>query len=211
MKLWSNSFVDNGVISTEFAFFKLDIDGHVVLSSNKNPHLAWEDAPSGTQSFVIICRDVDAPTHGDDMNREGCEIPLDLPRVTFLHWVLVDVPLTVSEIAAASHSQGVTPRGKFGPEALDGLRHGTNDFTNWFRFSGDQSMQGSYYGYDGPCPPWNDARIHHYVFTLYALNIPKVLLSGSFDGHQVYSSIKSHVLAEASITGTYTLNPRLVR
>ena len=31
-------------------------------------------------------------------------------------------------------------------------------------------MAGQYFGYDGPFPPFNDSLVHHYVFTLYALN-----------------------------------------
>lgn len=209
MKLWSDSFADNAAIPGEFAFGVIDPANHVALSGNKNPHLAWSDAPDGTKSFVLICHDVDVPSKGDDVNQEGKEISAELPRVDFFHWVLVDIPATEKEIPAASHSHGVTPRGKFGPEALDGLRHGINDYTGWF--ANDPDMTGDYYGYDGPCPPWNDSRVHHYVFTLYALDIERLPLEGRFDGHQVREAIKAHVLAEAQVTGTYTLNPRLAQ
>ncbi|WP_268989357.1 YbhB/YbcL family Raf kinase inhibitor-like protein, partial [Ralstonia solanacearum] len=86
-------------------------------------------------------------------------------------------------------------------------RHGINDYTGWF--AGDKDMRGDYYGYDGPCPPWNDARRHRYTFTLYALDIDRVPVAGAFTGAQVRDAIKGHVLAEASVTGTYTLNPSL--
>ena len=71
-------------------------------------------------------------------------------------------------------------------------------------------MDGKYFGYDGPCPPWNDSIIHHYVFTLYALDIYRTPLDGAFTGQDVRKSIKKHVLAETSIVGTYTQNPRLL-
>ena len=70
-------------------------------------------------------------------------------------------------------------------------------------------MEGDYYGYDGPCPPWNDSLIHHYVFTVYALDLPSLPLAGRFTGADARRAIEGHVLAQASITGTYTLNPRL--
>jgi hypothetical protein len=70
-------------------------------------------------------------------------------------------------------------------------------------------MSGDYCGYDGPCPPWNDAIIHHYVFTLYALDIERVPVDGKFTGQQVRDAIRGHILDQASITGTYTLNPSL--
>ncbi|QBC30704.1 YbhB/YbcL family Raf kinase inhibitor-like protein [Pandoraea sp. XY-2] len=207
MKVWSDSFADNAAIDEQFAFGKPDAQAHVALSQNKNPHLAWSDAPAGTRSFVVICTDSDVPSQGDDVNQEGREVPATLPRVDFYHWVLVDVPASVSEIPAAGHSNHVTPRGKFGPDALDGMRHGINDYTAWF--AGDESMRGDYYGYDGPCPPWNDTIVHHYHFTVYALDIARVPLDGRFGGDDVLAAIQPHVLGQARVTGTYTLNPAL--
>ena len=43
-------------------------------------------------------------------------------------------------------------------------------------------MSGDYFGYDGPCPPWNDALVHRYVFTLYALDVATLGLQGPFTG-----------------------------
>jgi Raf kinase inhibitor-like YbhB/YbcL family protein len=68
-------------------------------------------------------------------------------------------------------------------------------------------MAGNYHGYDGCCPPWNDTLLHHYVFTLYALDIARCPVEGSFKGPDVLAAIKGHVLAEAKITGVYSLNP----
>ena len=70
-------------------------------------------------------------------------------------------------------------------------------------------MEGKYYGYDGPSPPWNDSIIHHYVFTIFALNMNSTLVYGDFTGHELRSAIDGHVLAEARVVGTYTQNPRL--
>lgn len=206
MKVWSDSFADNAAMDAQFAFGKPDAETHVALSQNKNPHLAWSDVPAGTRSFVVICTDSDVPSQGDDVNKEGREVPADLPRVDFFHWVLVDVPASINEIPAASHSNHVTPRGKFGPDALDGMRHGVNDYTAWF--AGDDTMKGDYYGYDGPCPPWNDTIVHHYHFTVYALDVARVPRDGRFDGNDVLAAIKPHVLGSASVTGTYTLNSK---
>ena len=72
-------------------------------------------------------------------------------------------------------------------------------------------MHGNYYGYDGPAPPWNDPLMHHYVFTLYALDVPHLEVPGALTGENVRAALAGHVLAEASITGTYSLNPRLQR
>lgn len=68
-------------------------------------------------------------------------------------------------------------------------------------------MSGDYYGYDGPCPPWNDSIVHHYVFTLYALDVATCSVSGKFNGGDVRAAIQGHVLEETKITGLYSLNP----
>lgn len=205
MKLTSASFSDGARIPGEFAFCIPATEGHVCLGKNLNPQLAWDEAPAGTRSFALICHDPDVPSKGDDVNQEGRSVPADLPRVDFFHWVLVDIPADAREIAAGAYSSAVTPAGKSGPAAANDTRQGINDYTVWF--AGDAAMAGDYYGYDGPCPPWNDTLLHHYVFTLYALDIDKCPLTGRFGGADLRKAISGHVLAEASLTGTYTLNP----
>lgn len=205
MKLLSNSFRDGEAIPGEFAFAVEDAQSHVALSNNRNPHLTWTDVPEGTESFALIVHDPDVPSKGDDVNKEGREVPASLPRVDFYHWLLLDIPAETTEIAAASQSDGVTARGKSGPEAPGGLRHGINNYTQWF--ASDPEMSGDYYGYDGPCPPWNDAIVHHYVFTLYALDIAELPVEGKLTPDNILAALKGHVLEEASLTGTYTLNP----
>lgn len=207
MKLVSHSLIDGQPVPAEFVFAVIDRTNHVALSTNRNPHLAWSDIPTGVRSFAIICHDPDVPSRGDDVNQEGREVPADLPRVDFFHWTLWNIPASVSEIAAGSASDGVTARGKPGPDAGGGRQHGLNDYTGWF--AGDADMKGDYFGYDGPCPPWNDSIIHHYVFMVYALDVEKLDISGDLSGASVRAAIAPHVLAEASITCTYTLNPRL--
>lgn len=207
MKLQSQSFSDLQSIPVKYGFGKYDAQSRVALADNINPHLAWSDVPAGTKSFVILCVDKDVPSKPDDVNQPDREIPSNLPRVDFYHWVLVDIAPNTTEIAEGAYSQGVTPRGKSGPLSLDGTRQGINDFTQWFAH--DRDMNGDYFGYDGPCPPWNDSLIHHYTFTVYALDIDELPLKGKFTGPDVLHAIQGHVLGQASLTGTYTLNPRL--
>lgn len=207
LKLSSESFVDGQSIPVEFAFGRIDPKQHVALSDNRNPQLRWEDVPPGTRSFAVICHDYDVPSKPDDVNQDGREVPADLPRVDFFHWVLVDLPADCRAIDAGEHADGVTPKGKTGPTAPGGARHGINDYTSWF--SGDPDMAGDYYGYDGPCPPWNDSVIHHYVFTVYALDVETLPVKGRFTGADALKAIHDHALGQASLTGTYTLNPRL--
>lgn len=70
-------------------------------------------------------------------------------------------------------------------------------------------MAGDYYGYDGPCPPWNDERLHHYLFRLYALDVPRLALAGRFTGRQALDAIHGHILDEARLVVAYSLNPAL--
>lgn len=207
MKLETNSFRNDQPIPTQFAFCDVDPDDHVKMAPNRNPELRWSDAPDGTKSFVLLCHDPDVPSAGDDVNQEDREVPEDLARVDFFHWVLVDIPPTMTRVESGEFCDGVTARGKDGPAGPNGTRQGINDYTNWF--AGDDEMKGDYYGYDGPCPPWNDTLIHHYHFKLYALDVEKCPVEGTFTGQDVRDAIEGHVLAEATVIGTYTLNPRL--
>jgi Raf kinase inhibitor-like YbhB/YbcL family protein len=209
MRLWSDSWDNGERIGARFAAGRLDEGAGVAFSDNVNPHLAWSDLPAGTRSLVLICHDFDVPSRGDDVNQPDREVPSDLPRVDFFHWVLVDLPPTLAQIAEGEFSRGFTPRGKPGPQALYGARQGLNDYTGWF--AGDAERAGQYFGYDGPFPPFNDSLVHHYVFTLYALDVPRLPLEGAFTGQQVREALAGHVLDAATYSGTYTLNRRLVR
>ena len=120
----------------------------------------------------------------------------------------MDLPAALREIAQGEFAKGFVQKGRSGPATLHGARHGLNDFTGWFASNPD--MAGQYFGYDGPFPPFNDSLVHHYVFTVYALSVPKVAVDGAFTGAQVRAAIAPHVLAEASLTATYTLNARLL-
>lgn len=207
MKFWSNSFKDHGVIPGEYAFAVTDPASHIALSTNRNPHFGWSDLPAGTHSLALICHDPDVPSVGDDVNQAGRIIPADLPRVHFYHWVLIDLLPGIHSIVEGEYSNTITPRGKPGPAVANGARQGLNDYTGWF--AGDEKMSGNYFGYDGPCPPWNDAIVHRYVFTLYALRVPHLNVHDNFNGEQVRAAMAGNILAEASVSGLYALNPTL--
>ena len=207
MFLTSPSFRVGERIPTRHAFCKPAPDTHVTLADNISPELSWGEAPAGTRSFVLICHDPDVPSEGTDVNQEGKQVPADLPRVDFFHWVLVDIPATADRIGAGADSNSVTAGGKGTEPGSQGSRRGINSYTDWF--AGDPQMGGSYFGYDGPCPPWNDSILHHYVFTLYALDLERCPVEGAFDGPAVRAAIKGHVLRQASLTGVYSLNPEV--
>mgnify|MGYP001613062389 CR=1 FL=1 len=207
MKLSSRSISKSGVIPGRCAFAVQSPAGHIRISHNRNPHLAWRGAPAATKSFVLACIDTDVPTSGENVNREGLTVPASLPRTEFVHWLMINIPPTVTEIAEGACSQGVTAHGKTAPAGPDGSVQGLNDYTNWF--AGDAAMEGRYLGYDGPCPPWNDEIVHHYRFKLFACDLASLPLAAGFTLAELRAALKDHVLARDMLVGRYTLNPAL--
>jgi len=199
-------FADGGTIPDSMAFCVPAAKGHVSLGSNQSPEMKWSQVPEGTKSFVVICHDSEVPTIGDDVNKEGKTIPRDLERTDFFHWVMADMTPGLRGLSAGQDSDKVTRGGK-APGPTDYGARGINDYTSWF--AGDEKMRGEYGGYDGPCPPWNDERMHVYHFTVYALSVDSLKIDGSFSGPQVLAALEGKVLDEATWTGTYTLNKTL--
>lgn len=173
---------------------------------NRSPHLAWSGAPATTKSYALICVDIDAPASAENANKADRTIPSDCPRAEFYHWVLIDIPVSRTELTEGVDSSGITPKGKEPGHTPHGVR-GLNNYTDWF--ASDAQMGGAYAGYDGPWPPFNDERPHRYVFTLYALDVETLGLTGTFGGPDVIKAIEGHVLDHASLTGIYSLNPNV--
>jgi len=203
MLLTSESLADGKSIPEQNALGKYDPESHATFAANQNPQLTWSGVPDGTKSVAIIGVDIDAPTKPDDVNKEGRTVPADLPRADFYHWVLVDLPPEDGAIAEGELSSGLTAHGKEekGPRG----RRGKNDYTGWF--AGNPDMEGDYFGYDGPFPPWNDSIKHRYRFTVYALDVDVCAVEPGFGGGDVAKAIDGHVLDQASINGTYKINP----
>jgi Raf kinase inhibitor-like YbhB/YbcL family protein len=205
MKLGSESFSHQEPIPGRCAFCIADAEQHASHGSNRNPALSWSAVPEGTKSLVLICNDPDVPATPANVNTEGKTISARRKRTDFCHWVLVDIPADAVGIQEGEFSDGVTARGKSGPSSARGTRQGINDYTQWF--AEDQDMAGSYFGYDGPCPPWNDSIVHHYHFTLYALDFERCPVGGEFTARSVLDAMQGHILETATLTGTYSLNP----
>ncbi len=200
MRLRSDSIQPGQPIAATYAMGQADGFG-----GNRNPHLAWDAVPAGTQSFVLLCVDPDVPTVAEMVGRDDVQIPVEQPRTEFVHWVAVDLPADLREIAEGSASDGVVAKGKQQPPGLDGARQGLNSYTDWF--AGDAAMGGDYHGYDGPYPPANDLRMHRYFFRLFALDVARLDVPARFTAADALRAMQGHVLAEASLHGTYSLNP----
>lgn len=149
-KLSSSAFPPNGAIPIAYT-----CDG-----SDNPPPLKWGGAPDGTKSLALIVDDPDAPDP-------------KAPKRTYVHWVLYDIPLSVTGLSDVG---GATPTG---------AREGIND---WKRR-----------GYGGPCPPIGR---HRYFFKLYALDAVLGDL-GSPTKADLEAAMRGHVLAHAELMGTY--------
>ena len=202
MHLHSNSIKNAKPIAAEFAMGQPEGFG-----GNRNPHLAWQEVPQGTRSFALLCVDPDVPTVAETVGREDLQIPVEQPRGDFIHWVMVDIAAMQREIAIGSCSDGITAKGKSSPAGPAGARQGLNDYTGWF--AGNAEMGGDYYGYDGPYPPFNDLRLHRYFFRLFALDVEQLELPQRFTAADAFRAMHGHVLGEASLYGTYSLNATL--
>ena len=150
LSIKSPSFDHNAEIPKKFTCQGEDI----------SPALQWSDLPEGTKSLALIVDDPDAPDP-------------KAPKMTWVHWVLYDIPPDAS---------GLDEAVKKLPE---GTREGLND---WKRT-----------GYGGPCPPIGR---HRYFHKLYALGI-KLGDKGALTKKALLEAIKDHVLAKGQLVGTY--------
>jgi hypothetical protein len=150
MMITSSAFSQNGAIPKAYTCEGRDI----------SPPLAWSGIPESARSLLLIVDDPDAPDPR-------------APRMTWVHWVLYNLPVGISGLPEAVRS---LPAG-----ALEGL----ND---WKRT-----------GYGGPCPPIGR---HRYFHKLYALDVVLPDL-GRPTGKALEQAMRGHVVAEARLVGTY--------
>jgi len=136
-------------------------DDQVADQGNTSPHLAWSEVPEGTKSFVITGFDPDAPTPSG-----------------FWHWVLVDVPADVRELASGAAS-GELPGAAF---------HVRND--------------GGEAGFLGAAPPQGD-QPHRYFFVVHAVGEETLGVDSDASPAVVSFNLAFKTLGRAILHGTY--------
>lgn len=100
----------------------------------------------------------------------------DAPTKSWVHWVLFNIPADIATLRAGEQpSNFVAGRTDF-PAPVDGV-----------------------WRYGGPCPP---SGVHHYHFTLYALDSMVNLPAGS-SREELLAAMQGHVLAKADLIGLY--------
>ena len=161
LTITSNSFKDGDylgqdyILSAEFGFG--------CAGGNQSPHLKWTGAPAATKSFAVTCLDPDAPTGSG-----------------FWHWVVVNIPATVSELAQGAGNLG----GKLPAGALQ-IR---NDLGTA--------------AYIGPCPPEGD-HPHRYLFTLFAVGKDRLDVKPDASAAVVGFQLHFNTLEKAAIMGLF--------
>ncbi|MCP4202773.1 MAG: YbhB/YbcL family Raf kinase inhibitor-like protein [bacterium] len=135
---------------------------HTCEGRDVSPPLRWSGAPEGTRSFALIVDDPDAPDPR-------------APRMTWVHWVLYNLPASFSEL----------PEGLASADLPEGARQGLNDWKQP--------------RYGGPCPPIGR---HRYFHKLHALDIVLPDM-GAMTKQQLKEAMTGHVLGTAELVGTY--------
>jgi Raf kinase inhibitor-like YbhB/YbcL family protein len=152
LTLRSTAFIDGGEIPSTYT----------CEGENIAPLLEWDGVPEPTRSLVLIVDDPDAPDP-------------KAPRMTWVHWVLYNIPPD-----AAGIPRGATPGG-----LPPGTEEGLNDWKET--------------GYGGPCPPVGR---HRYFHKLYALDT-KLEGMGRPTKAQIEAAMEGHVIVKAELVGTY--------
>src|SRR6476469_5844314 len=158
MAVSSADFIDGNPLPDAQVFNDWGLTG-----GNTSPQLSWSDAPEGTKGFVVTCFDPDAPTPSG-----------------FWHWIAVDLPADVTELAAGAGD---------GDESLPG---------NAFHVSNDTG--GS--SYAGAAPPEGD-QPHRYYFVVHAVSEDTLGVDASASPAVVSFNLAFKTLARAIIHGTY--------
>jgi Raf kinase inhibitor-like YbhB/YbcL family protein len=198
-------FKDGEMIPNKYAFCVPAAQAHTAAGDDISPSISWSRGPRGTKSYAIMLYDTDSPAEQrDKINKEGVTMTSAIPRKTFFHWVLVDIPLRIRSLKEGADSDARVVHGKPATPAAVGIR-GLNDYTKVT--ANNDATKGQYYGYDGPCPPWNDEVVHHYHFAVFALSVKSLDLPHGFDGGDALEVMKDKILAQGEVVGLYTQNP----
>ena len=174
-------------------------DGKSTDGKNMRPTIAWDQAPEGTESFAVFMMDPDVPADFTDAGKEGKVIAKDAKRQDFFHYGVVNIPATATALNGGLASQ--PPR--YGTELANSL--------------GSYVSKPGMFG--GPCPPWNDERLHHYHFIVLALgkDAPIAAPKKARDAAEAAGAKATFarlmesdaLLGKATVVGTYSLNPAL--
>lgn len=170
------------------------------------PTIRWSGVPKEAATIAVFMMDPDVPADFTDAGKDGKTLPEDMERMDFFHYGIVGLP-TSAEAMSGADAGDAPPRGR---ELVNDL--GLNGYVT------------PAHAYGGPCPPWNDERVHHYHFIVLALDakapvtVPTLRKGepNAADPNTAKNTFtrlmeSGSVLASGTVIGTYTLNPSLLK
>lgn len=107
------------------------------------------------------------------------DVPMPQP---FVHWVIYKIPGTAKGLPENIPIDAATPM----PKEIEGAVQGVSGFRRPI--------------YRGPAPP--AGKVHHYHFTVYALDAALDLQPG-LNKQQLLEAIKGHVIGQGELVATY--------
>ncbi len=148
INITSAAFENNAMIPSQYT-----CDGQ-----NTSPPLSWTGVPAGAKSLAMTLEDPDAPSG------------------LFVHWVIFNMPPSLTGLPAAVPNDAKLP---------DGTIQGLNG-------AGKP-------GYTGPCPP---SGVHRYFFRVYALDT-MLNLPETANRDDLFKAVQGHVLGWGQLNSRY--------
>jgi phosphatidylethanolamine-binding protein (PEBP) family uncharacterized protein len=188
-----------GRIQHAYAGCRIDAGGTAIRADGNRIGVRWSLVPSGTRSFTVLMVDRDAPVdQAVAIARRSRKIDWREPirRRLFFHWLLIDIPADVRELAPGPKPLWEAPN--------ESKRPGVNDLTYVVRGGKMET------GYFGPCPPIEDPVAHRYEVHVFGLNRRYLNVPGDyFDGGSTVLALRRHAIGHGVAQAGYSPSIRI--